>query len=47
MRNFQNHEFKSCSIINGLDVAEEYEVKKAPFDNKKHIGKVSYVSKDK
>tara|TARA_A100001234_G_scaffold81333_1_gene71818 strand:+ start:935 stop:4012 length:3078 start_codon:yes stop_codon:yes gene_type:complete len=47
MKNFQNHEFKSCSIINGLDVAEEYEVKKAPFDNKKHIGKVSYVSKDK
>ena len=47
MKNFQNHEFKSCSIINGFDVAEEYEVKKAPFDNKKHIGKVSYVSKDK
>ena len=47
MKNFQNHEFKSCSIINGLDVDEEYEVKKTPFDNKKHIGKVSYVSKDK
>ena len=47
MKDFQNNEFKSCSIINGLDVAEEYEVKKAPFDNKKHIGKVSYVSKDK
>ncbi len=47
MKNFHNNEFKACSIINGLDVAEEYEVKKAPFDNKKDIGKVSYVSKDK
>ena len=47
MKNFHNNEFKACSIINGLDVAEEYEVKKAPFDNKKDIGKVSYLSKDK
>ena len=47
MKDFHNNEFKACSIINGLDVAEEYEIKKAPFDNKKHIGKVSYVSKDK
>ena len=47
MKDFHNNEFKACSIINGLDVAEEYETKKAPFDNKKHIGKVSYVSKDK
>ena len=47
MKDFHNNEFKACSIINGLDVAEEYEAKKAPFDNKKHIGEVSYLSKDK
>ena len=47
MKDFHNNKFKACSIINGLDVGEEYEIKKAPFDNKKHIGKVSYVSKDK
>ena len=47
MKDFHNNKFKACSIINGLDVAEEYEVKKAPFDNKKHIGEVSYLSKDK
>ena len=33
MKDFHNNEFKACSIINGLDVAEEYEAKKDPFDN--------------
>ena len=47
MKDFNNNEFKASSIINGLDVAEDYEIKKAPFDNKKEIGKVSYISKNK
>ena len=44
MKDFQNNEFKSCSIINGLDIEEDHENKKTPFDNKKNIGKVSYIS---
>ena len=47
MKDFDNDKFKACSIINGLDVSEEYEIKKTPFDNKKEIGEVSYLSKNK
>tara|TARA_Y100000748_G_scaffold204437_1_gene171169 strand:+ start:3106 stop:6192 length:3087 start_codon:yes stop_codon:yes gene_type:complete len=47
MKDFHNNEFTACSIVDGLDVAEEYEIRNMPFDNKKEIGEVSYMSIDK
>ena len=44
MKNFQHNEFKSCSIINGLDIEEDYQIRRAPFDANKQIGKVSYIT---